>query len=212
MSKMTDNPWKEIKLSDYEGHMNLESVKQLPVLRLMLKDQLETFNIQRAMVLGIAGGAGLEHVAENQMDKLYGVDINEGFLVECHDRFKNLCPMLELINADLMDEDCEIPMADLVICNLVAEYIGYEALLGAACKANAKYVSVVIQVNKQQGFVSDSPYLKAFERLDEVHCLMEEDVLVSKMKDEKFELIYKKTEDLPNGKILVRLDFVRKIC
>ena len=212
MSKMTDNPWKEMKLSDYEGHMNLESVKQLPVLRLMLKDQLEAFDIQRAMVLGIAGGAGLEHVAENQMDKLYGVDINDGFLAECHERFKNLYPMLELINADLMDEDCEIPMADLVICNLVAEYIGYEALFGAVCKANAKYVSVVIQVNKEQGFVSDSPYLKAFERLDEVHCLMEEDVLISKMKNEQFELLYKKTEDLPNGKILVRLDFVRKIC
>ena len=27
------NPWEEIKLSDYEGHMNLESVNQLPVLR-----------------------------------------------------------------------------------------------------------------------------------------------------------------------------------
>lgn len=212
MSKLVDNPWKGIKLSDYEGHMNLESVRQLPVLRVILKEQLESYDIKKAMILGIAGGAGLEHVQENQLEKLYGVDINQSFLAECLNRFGKLCPMLELINEDLMDEKCVLPEADLVICNLVAEYIGYEALLVAVRKSQAKYASVVIQVNKQQGFVSDSPYLKAFERLDEVHCLMEEEVLISKMENQKYELICKKKEDLPNGKVLVRLDFVQKMC
>lgn len=39
------NPWKSINLDDYEGHMNLESVKQLPVLRMILKSQLESYKI-----------------------------------------------------------------------------------------------------------------------------------------------------------------------
>ena len=61
-------------------------------------------------------------------------------------------------------------------------------------------------------FVSDSPYLKAFERLDEVHCLMEEDVLLNSMKDAGYVEMCKKIDNLPNGKLLVRLDFTRKMC
>lgn len=125
---MVSNPWKEIRLSDYEGHMNLESVKQLPVLRLILKQQLGSFEVDRVMILGVAGGAGLEHVAGEQFEKIYGVDINETFLKECETRFEHLKPMLELINVDLMDETIVLPKADLVICNLVAEYIGYSGL------------------------------------------------------------------------------------
>ncbi len=206
------NPWKEIKLSDYEGHMNLDSVRQLPVLRMIMKEQFERYDIDKVMVLGVAGGMGLEHISLGQFKIVYGVDINEEFLLKCKERFDNLSPMLKLINVDLMDNNCQLPKADLVICNLVAEYIGYEALLGVARKTEAKYISIVIQVNKHQGFVSDSPYLKSFERLDEVHCLMEEDVLMAKLENEKYENIFKKIEELPNGKLLVRLDFERKKC
>ncbi|MBR5516752.1 MAG: methyltransferase type 11 [Firmicutes bacterium] len=204
------NPWKDIKLSDYEGHMNLESVKQLPVLRLILKSQLESYPVDSAMIIGVAGGAGLEHIQPGQLKKLYGVDINEEFLKECDFRYANLKPMLELINCDLMDENCSLPTADMMICNLVAEYIGYDSVLNTIEKVTPKYVSYVIQVNMNNNFVSDSPYLKAFVRLDEVHCLMEEEVLSEKMDSIGFQLINKGIEDLPNGKLLIRLDFQRK--
>ncbi len=212
MSKHLDNPWKEIKLSDYEGHMNLESVKQLPVLRAILKAQLEDYGVKSAMIFGVAGGAGLENIVLGQFEKIYGVDINEGFLADCKERFENLQPMLELVNVDLMDDECQLPKSDLVICNLVAEYIGYEALLNSVAKVGAKIASVVIQVNRENNFVSDSPYLKRFERLDEVHCLMEEDVLVSKFKCANYSQINRKSWELPNGKLLVRLDFKLNIC
>ena len=204
------NPWKTIKLSDYEGHMNLESVKQLPVLRQILKSQLSSYTIESALILGIAGGAGLEFVEEGQLNKLYGLDINEEFIEECKARYGYLVPMLELINCDLMDRNYQLPQADIVICNLVAEYIGYESLAGAIEKVKPEYVSCVIQVNMNNNFVSDSPYLKSFERLDEVHCLMEEDVLKQKMKECSYVLLDKLVENLPNGKLLVRLDFQQK--
>ena len=204
------NPWKAIKLSDYEGHMNLESVKQLPVLRLMLKEQLESYDVTSAMILGIAGGAGLEHVAPGQLDKLYGVDINDGFLEQCASRYQHLMPMLELVNCDLMDPKCQLPQTEMLICNLVAEYIGYDSLIRTIKTTCPKYVSCIIQVNMNQNFVSDSPYLKSFSRLDEVHCLMEEEVLKGKMNDIDYHFIDEKVEDLPNGKLLIRLDFKRK--
>ena len=204
------NPWEEIKLSDYEGHMNLESVNQLPVLRSILKEQLETPDIQNGMILGIAGGAGLEDVKQGQLNKLYGLDINKDFLMKCKARFGHLEPMLELVNIDLMREDCNLPKTDLLICNLVAEYIGYDALLRSVLKSQAKVASVVIQLNKQHNFVSDSPYLKNFQRLDEVHCLMEEEVLIKKFVQIDFVKKSKKTWELPNGKQLIRLEFVQR--
>ncbi|MDF3000798.1 MAG: hypothetical protein K0Q48_917, partial [Bacillota bacterium] len=33
------NPWMDIHLEDYEGHMQLDSVRQLPVLNQMMRDQ-----------------------------------------------------------------------------------------------------------------------------------------------------------------------------
>lgn len=37
-----ENPWKSIKLSDYENHMKLDSVMQLQTLNCMMKEQLNT--------------------------------------------------------------------------------------------------------------------------------------------------------------------------
>lgn len=56
-------------------------------------------------------------------------------------------------------------------------------------------------------FVSDSPYIHVFDRLNEVHRQMEESVL----KDAMLQIGYKEEmqseKDLPNGKKLVRIDF-----
>ena len=55
--------------------------------------------------------------------------------------------------------------------------------------------------------MSESPYLRAFDRLDEVHHQMEEETLSAAMNDIGYSLILKATYPLPNGKALVRLDF-----
>ena len=71
-----------------------------------------------------------------------------------------------------------------------------------------EYVSCVIQINTDaEQWVSESPYLRAFDRLDEVHHQMEEKALTSAMKEIGYSLILQKSEPLPNGKALVRLDF-----
>ena len=57
-----NNPWKDINLSDYENHMALDSVQQLQAMNQMMKGQLNQYDIKSAMILGIAGGNGLEHV------------------------------------------------------------------------------------------------------------------------------------------------------
>ena len=74
-----ENPWKEISLADYENHMKLDSVMQLQVMNEMMKGQFYTYPVSSIMILGIAGGNGLEHIQEDRFDKIYGIDINSLF-------------------------------------------------------------------------------------------------------------------------------------
>lgn len=66
------NPWVEILLDDYENHMRLGSVMQLQTMNQMMKSQLEDYPVSSAMILGVAGGNGLEHVQKVNMQKCMG--------------------------------------------------------------------------------------------------------------------------------------------
>lgn len=54
------NPWEEISLEDYENHMRLDSVRQLQALSKIMKGQLDAYPVSRVMILGVAGGNGLD--------------------------------------------------------------------------------------------------------------------------------------------------------
>ena len=202
------NPWEEIALSDYENHMSLESVNQLQTMNSIMKKQFSDYPVKTAMVLGIAGGNGLEHVSSDKFEKVYGIDINEGYLKTVEERYKGLAGILECLSIDLITEPEKLPHAELVIANLLIEYIGYEAFKKAVQKIDPEYVSCVIQINTDEAqWVSDSPYLHAFDRLDEVHCQMEENALIAAMEKSDYRIILNESEPLPNGKALQRIDF-----
>ena len=202
------NPWNEIKLDDYENHMSLDSVNQLQTMNAMMKEQFEAYPVETSMVLGVAGGNGLEHVSKDKYKTVYGVDINEEYLCEVDKRYPQLQGVLKCLKIDLINEADKLPEAQLVIANLLIEYIGYPAFQKAVQKIDPEYVSCVIQINTDtKQWVSDSPYLHAFDRLDEVHHQMEEDALEKAMKEIGYSLIHRSIETLPNGKALVRMDF-----
>lgn len=205
-----DNPWKDISLSDYENHMSLDSVHQLQAMNLIMKDQFEAYPVDTAMVLGIAGGNGLEHVRCDKYKTVYGVDINEDYLKAVSERYSSLNGVLECLQIDLINECDKLPEADLVIANLLIEYIGYEAFVNAMMRVRPQYISCVIQINiDEDQWVSDSPYLHAFDRLDEVHHQMEEQALTDVVEEAGYKKILVQSNPLPNGKALLRIDFER---
>ena len=208
MNKQTNNPWKTISLSDYENHMSLDSVRQLQTMDSLMKQQFEAYPVYTAMVLGVAGGNGLGHVSRDKFKRVYGVDINAEYLTQTQRRYPQLSGVLECVQLDLVNECEKLPKAQLVIANLLIEYIGYEAFKKALQKISPEYVSCVIQINTDtKNWVSDSPYLHAFDRLDEVHHQMEETVLENALVETGYHKILNSCEELPNGKALVRLDF-----
>lgn len=203
------NPWEKIDLSDYENHMSLESVYQLQVLNEMMREQFEAYDIDTIMILGIAGGNGLEHINKEKIKKVYGVDVNQNFLVECKRRYHELGDIFETICVDLLSDNLQLPYSKLLVANLLVEYIGYECFQKIIRLVKPLYISCIIQINIGDSFVSDSPYIHAFDCLEEVHHQMEESNLVDCMS--KIDYQIKKTTEqlLPNGKKFVRLDFSR---
>ena len=204
------NPWNDIALSDYENHMSLDSVQQLQKMNAMMKEQFEAYHVKTAMVLGIAGGNGLEHIRTEKYKAVYGIDINEGYLEKIRERYPMLGNVLRLMCLDLTREAEKLPKAELVVANLLVEYIGYQAFVEAIRQICPRYVSCVIQVNGEaENWVSESPYLHAFDRLDEIHHQMEENELEGEMNKIGYVCISKSASSLPNGKKLLRIDFAK---
>ena len=148
-----ENPWKEISLADYENHMKLDSVMQLQIMNEMMKGQFYTYPVSSIMILGIAGGNGLEHIQEDRFD--------------CFQK--------------------------------------------AIVQISPKYVSCIIQINMEDSWVSDSPYLHVFDGLEQVHHQMEEQSLQKAMFKIDYHTIKTLERMLPNGKKLVQIDFEKNL-
>ena len=203
------NPWEDIELDDYENHMNLNSVSQLPVLNRIISSQLSDYDTNSVCIFWIAGGNWLEHIDTNKYHKVYAIDINDSFLETTQKRFGNLMWwILECKKIDLIKEFDKLPNADLIIANLLVEYVGYESFQKTIQKVNPKFISCVIQIDiNKNSWLSDSPYVKVFKNLDKVHHKIEEEILIDKMNEINYELIKNQWFDLPNGKKFIRFDF-----
>lgn len=203
------NPWEEIPLTDYENHMKLDSVMQLQAMNEMMKGQFDTYLVPKAAIFGVAGGNGLEYIHKDRFKKVYGIDINSSYLKEVMKRYPELDGILECLCINLINEADKLPQADLVIANLLIEYIGYACFQKAVKQVNPRYVSCIIQVNMDDHWVSDSPYLHVFDRLEQVHHQMEQQALEKAMLEIDYRVIATLEHMLPNGKKLVQIDFER---
>lgn len=206
-SQRKNNPWEEIDLNDYENHMRLDSVAQLQALDKMMKSQFDTYSAKTVMVLGVAGGNGLRHIDKNTFQKVYGVDINQNYLSECEKRYPKLKEVLRTVCVDLTKDVTKLPGAELLIADLLIEYIGYSCFQEVVRQVKPRIVSCIIQINTDMSFVSDSPYIHVFDRLEEVHCQIEEKTLQTTMREIGYQMEQSEEYMLPNGKKLVRLDF-----
>lgn len=121
------NPWKDVFLETYESHMSLSDVAQLQTLnRIMLEQVMAHPKAGSAVVIGVAGGNGLEHFGERFV-VVYGIDINPEYLKVCEQRLQPVMgERLQLIELDMSDSKSVLPKADLVVADLLIEYVGVE--------------------------------------------------------------------------------------
>ncbi len=201
------NPFLDIPLEIYEKHMSLDSIYQLQTLNEIMRDQLNHYDVSTAMILGVAGGNGLEHININKYNAVYGVDINPEYLKTCKERYSYLGSRFKEVCMNLTEPTSILPKSELVIADLFVEYIGYEAFIYHMKDIYPRYISIVIQINSSDEFVSDSQYIHAFDRVAEVHHQMEEVELRQSLDRIGYSCILKKEYALPNKKLFQRFDF-----
>lgn len=192
--------------------MSLLSVLQLQTMNIEMQDQIHRYPADTIMILGIAGGNGLEYVEAKKHSTVFGVDINGSYLAACVNRYPELEGVFIPIQADLTKPDAQLPHAELVIANLLIEYIGYTTFQNVLDIVTPQYVSCMIQINIDDRFVSDSPYLHAFDRLNNVHHQLSENGLTNALLDRDYIQLYCVERLLPNGKALLRLDYRKSHC
>lgn len=206
-----NHPWRDIPLEVYEAHMSLEDVAQLQTLNSIIKRQFRAFSSSSAAILGVAGGNGLEHAGGN-LKIIYGIDLNPEYLAVCAQRFRPLLgERLKLMELNLCEPSAVLPQVDLLIADLVIEYIGLELFCEKTAAANANYISCVIQhQDSTSEFVSKSVYEKAFQAIVPLHQTIQPEAFCSQL--ERRGYVFKCLErfPLPNKKELLRMDFEKR--
>jgi SAM-dependent methyltransferase len=116
------NPWLEIPLADYEGHVALPEVGQAAFLADALERLARQHAPQSVAVIGCAGGNGFSRLAALNIPRVVGIDLNPAYLAEAERRHAGSFPKLELICCDIASAECQIEPVDFAFAGLIFEY------------------------------------------------------------------------------------------
>ena len=205
------NPWENMPLCIYEKHMKLSQVLQLQTLNDIMKCQINDYSKEIISILGVAGGNGLEHVDDEIVKKVYGIDISQDYLDECRKRYAYLGDCLVLEKMDISDLSNDLPDTGLIIADLIIEYVGIDIFAKQISKKKPDVLSCVIQKNIHADFVSSSPFANSFSEISVLHKDIEKDELIDSLIKIGFKLLLEEECMLPNSKKFIRLDF-KNIC
>lgn len=125
------NPWLDIPLVDYEGHMAAPEVAQAQMVGAALAELLQIQRPGSLAVIGCAGGNGFERIDGRQTTRVVGVDINPAYLAEARRRFDGAFDELELCCADVGAgaDDLAFAPVDLIFAALIFEYVDARVVL-----------------------------------------------------------------------------------
>lgn len=143
------NPWLNVPLADYEGHMSAAGVEQLAPLAGLFAEALgHCGSPDSVALLGIAGGNGLGEIDQQRTRRVVGIDFNPAYLEAAARRFPNL-PGLELHCIDLTSAASPACAAvRMVHAALLFEHAGTDRCLdnAVALVEPGGYLSVVLQL------------------------------------------------------------------
>lgn len=123
------NPWLDIPLADYEGHMEMPNVGQAQLLSDVFAGALDKYAPRSVAILGCAGGNGLDRVSSKVTDRVVAVDLNPNYVQQVRTRFDHRMSMLELFVGDIQTEEFAFAPVELVFAGLLFEYVDTEAVL-----------------------------------------------------------------------------------
>lgn len=197
----TPDPWLNIPLADYEGHMNAPGVGQLCVLSELFAEALASCRPESLAILGIAAGNGLEHVDPSMTRRVAGIDINPNYLDTLRQRHGARLN-LELHCCDLAQQSLTLEPVQLVHAALIFEHAGTSRCLENAVGlvAPGGTLSVILQLPAEsEPNVAATPYA-SIRTLARHFSLIDPEHLCSALAQSGFHLNHPISRALPAGK------------
>jgi hypothetical protein len=194
------NPWLDIPLDDYEGHMSSPSVGQLKTLANLFEEALTYCHPDSVAILGIAGGNGLDRIDPHVTKRVIGIDIHPAYLDKVRDRYPQLPLTLSCI--DLERQKLKEEPVDLVHAALIFEHAGTEQCIrnAASLVAPRGHLAVVLQLpSPTQADVAPTEFA-TMRSLDGHFRLVNPAELHDAMQSLGFSLRHQTRYDLPSGK------------
>lgn len=203
---MKVNPWLNIPIRDYEGHM--EEVGQLQLMSQIMAHIIRKYKPSCPAVLGCASGNGFEHFNYPEIEKVIGVDISADYLNKLKKRFETSLPSLELFELNLLEDSLPFKGVDCYFLFLILEYVSPKILLPKLKSTMGKEgrVVILIQENISSTFVSKTVY-QSLEQLDTIACLIDHNQLIEQMLKENYSLEDLKEYPCGKGKQMIMLGF-----
>jgi Methyltransferase domain len=194
------NPWLSIPLVDYEGHMSAPAVGQLEALSELFRRAVDTALPRSVAILGISGGNGLDHLADQSVRRIVGIDIHPGYLDEIRRR-RGDDARLELHCDDLAGHALHVAPVDLVHAAMIFEHAGLGRALDHAIAliAPGGWLSVVLQLPTNESAVTPTPY-QSMQTLKDHFTLIDVPHFRSDLAHRRFTLIDEVRYPLPAGK------------
>lgn len=157
----SQNPWLNIPVEDYEGHMSAQNVMQSKMLSEIFADVMNGISPKSIAFLGCTTGNGFEHLIGKDIEQIVGVDINPEYLSACSKRFAKKLPQLKLICEDLSKVNFPNSTFDLIHAALVFEYVDTDMLLSkiSVWLKPGGIISVVLQLPSEASApVTETPF------------------------------------------------------
>jgi hypothetical protein len=194
------NPWLDIPLQDYEGHMNSANVAQLAAIADLFEEALKFCRPESVAILGIAGGNGLDRIDLRATRRIVGIDIHAAYLDTTRTRYPQL--PLTLHCFDLEQRAIDEEAVALVHAAMIFEHAGTDQCLrnAAALVASGGHLAVVLQLpSATQSDVSPTPFKSMLSLADQFH-LIDQTQLQQELESLNFVLQHQTRRDLPAGK------------
>ena len=133
--KKLENPWLEIPIADYVGHMSDSHVRQYEMLNTIFQQAYSYKQPVKLLVLGATDGNGFEHISKKVTEKVIAVDINPEYAEVAKRRFYAKLPQSDFICKDAEEYKFPANYFDMIHGALIFEYADYQKMLVEIAKS-----------------------------------------------------------------------------
>jgi len=206
------NPWLDIHVDDYVGHMSSQEVGQSQVLNRLFWEILQNVRPRNVLVLGCSTGNGFEYIDPAVTSRVVGVDINPQYLQRLVERIRSPGFSLDLQCTDLSQYAFEPAAFDLVHAALVFEYVEWIRLLPRISETLRfdGVLSVVLQTPSPVTPAVTPTRFTSLGALESIFRFVDPDVLIEEAAACGLSLEWRRSEQLNAGKAFGVLAF-RKV-